>query len=126
MAPHFYLSVFNTVITVIKIGTHEEFLVSFISVSFVIIDGNCLYNSCLLIYFPIVGEHLIIASHKHEISFKWTLVSWNWYKGRKYISSWFPFSSIFFVLVVSYFYPIFSLLNSNYFFHIDSLFLCTI
>ena len=76
-ATHVYLYILNTGVTVMKILKHEAFSIPLMCVSFNILYGNILYNSWLLIYFPILGEELIIASWKHDISLKWPPTSRN-------------------------------------------------
>ena len=55
LAPHCYLSIFNTDVIVITAFTHDELYISFMFLSFTLLGGNSLYNSCRFIYFTILG-----------------------------------------------------------------------
>ena len=66
-APQGYLSITDTGFTLITFLTHEVFSISEICVSFTILGGHCLYNSSLLMYFPILGSELITASCKNYL-----------------------------------------------------------
>ena len=79
---HLYLSRFNTGVTIIKIIPHEELSFSLTFLSFTLLNGHCIYNSCLFMYFPILGAELITASCEHDLSFKWTSASGYWYPWR--------------------------------------------
>ena len=51
-----YIYIPDTGITFITLLTHEVFSISDIFVSFTLLGGHCLYNSCFLMYFPILEE----------------------------------------------------------------------
>ena len=51
--------------------SHITNFISVIFVSFTLLGGHCLYNSCLLMYYPILGVDLITESCKRDLSFKW-------------------------------------------------------
>ena len=89
LVPQFYGSMFNTSVKVITFLTHEEFSILFVFVSFTLIDGYRLYNSCLFIYFTTIGEGLIISSFKHDLSFKMAFSLTELISRNKNISSWF-------------------------------------
>ena len=93
LPPHFYFSMFNTAVKVIKFLTHEEFSISLMFVSFTLLGGNYPYNLCLFVYFTILGEDLIIALWKHDLSFKWPSALQDWDPGRNIYFVGFLFSS---------------------------------
>ena len=66
-APQGTLSIQDTVVTYITFLTHEIFSISDIFESLTFIGWNCLYNSCLSRYFPILGSELMTVSCKHYI-----------------------------------------------------------
>ena len=80
-APQGYLSIPDTGVTFITFLTHQVFSISGIFVSFTFIWGHYLYNSCLLLYFPILGAELITASFKHDLIDKWPSASQNFDPG---------------------------------------------
>ena len=81
-APQVYLSIPDTVVTLIIFLTHEVFSISYFFVSFTLLGGHCLYNLSLMIYFPILGEELIIASCKYDFIYKWSSAGENFDSGR--------------------------------------------
>ena len=120
--PQSSLSMFNTGAVLIKFFTHEELYISFMFVSFTLIDGNFLYNSCLFMYFPIPVVEIITASGKHDLRFEWLSFLWYWDPSRQIYSVDFIFLPNF-CLDFSYFYPTFYLFNCNDYFHIEKLLL---
>ena len=70
-----YISIPDTGVTFITLLTHEVFSISLIFVSFNLIVGKCLYNSSLLMYFPILGAELITESFKNHLIVKCTSAS---------------------------------------------------
>ena len=66
-----------------NIFTHELFSISNIFVYFTLLGGPCMYNSILLMYFPILGAYLITASCKNYLIDKWPSASLNFDTGRK-------------------------------------------
>ena len=82
-SPQDYLSIPNTGVTFITFLTHEVFSISDIFLSFTLLCGHCLWNSCLSIYFSILGAWLITASCKHDLIDKWPSASWNYDPGEK-------------------------------------------
>ena len=69
-APHFNFPLPDTGVTFITFLTHAESSISDICEFFTLLGGHCLYNSCLLINFPILGAELMTASYKHVLIFK--------------------------------------------------------
>ena len=61
------ISIPDTIVTFLTFLTHELFSISDMFVSFTFLGGHCLYISCLLIYYPILGSELITASCKHDL-----------------------------------------------------------
>ena len=68
--------------------------------SFTLIGGYCLYISCLLMNFPIHGATFIIASWRHDLSFKSSYAWQSWYPGRYTNPVEFFFKYMFFLLTV--------------------------
>ena len=63
--------------------THAQFYISDIRELFTLLGGHCLYNSCLLINFPILGAKLMTASCKHDLIFELPSASRNHEPERK-------------------------------------------
>ena len=66
-APQGSISITNNGVTFITFLTHEVFSILNIFVSFTLLGGHCLYNSCLLIYFTILGAELITEYCKRDL-----------------------------------------------------------
>ena len=101
-APQSSLSIPDTGFNLITFLTHEVFSISEMFVSFTILGGHCLYNSSLLMYFPILGSELITASCKNYLIVKRPWASRNFLPRKINRSSWFSFST----RIVSCYFPI--------------------
>ena len=55
-------SIPDTGVIFITFLTHAQSSISYICEFFTVLGGHCLYNSCLLIIFPILGAELMTAS----------------------------------------------------------------
>ena len=63
-----FLSVSETGVMVMILDTKDVLVVSFMFVSLKHLGGHFIYNSYLLMNFPIQGAALITASCKHDLS----------------------------------------------------------